>query len=137
MKEGTRELASGAETSQAVEVLPRGHREGVATGGFGDPTTPGSLLLFGPPARGRGHRKRAWVSSALRPGPPGGVTGTSWHAETLAAREPRLLLRADGAFLLRLEDRALIAVLFQLPPRLTRALRPVPLGVASAEPAAT
>ena len=38
----------------------------------------------------------------------------------LSTRNPRLLLRLEGVFLLRLATRALDALLFQLPPRLTR-----------------
>lgn len=41
--------------------------------------------------------------------------------EVLAMRNPLLLLRSAGAFLLRLAERALIALLFQEPPRRTRA----------------
>ena len=40
--------------------------------------------------------------------------------ELRATRKPRLLLRLPGEFLLRFADRAFCAVLFQLPPRLTR-----------------
>ena len=38
----------------------------------------------------------------------------------LARRRPRLLLRLPGVFLLRFADRQFLALLFQLPPRLTR-----------------
>jgi len=41
-------------------------------------------------------------------------------AEFRARRKPRLLFRFDGSFLLRFADRQFLAVLFQLPPRLTR-----------------
>jgi hypothetical protein len=42
-----------------------------------------------------------------------------------AQRKPRLLLRFDGAFLLRFEAESLDAsLLFQLPPRLTRSVDP-------------
>ncbi len=35
-------------------------------------------------------------------------------------RKPRLLLRLEAVFLLRLETREFLALLFQLPPRFTR-----------------
>ena len=38
----------------------------------------------------------------------------------LAKRKPMLLLRLPGSLLLRLADRQLLSLLFQLPPRLTR-----------------
>ena len=38
----------------------------------------------------------------------------------LSRRKPRLLLRLPGGFLLRFADRQFLALLFQLPPRLTR-----------------
>ena len=38
----------------------------------------------------------------------------------LARRKPRFELRLPGSFLLRLAERQLVALLFQLPPRLTR-----------------
>lgn len=41
-------------------------------------------------------------------------------AEFRARRKPRLLFRFDGLFLLRFADRQFLALLFQLPPRLTR-----------------
>jgi len=41
-------------------------------------------------------------------------------AELQATRKPRLLFRFDGSFLLRFADRQFLAVLFQLPPRITR-----------------
>ncbi len=41
------------------------------------------------------------------------------HRE-LETRKPRLSLRLEGVFLLRFAARRLDAVLFQLPPRLTR-----------------
>ena len=37
-----------------------------------------------------------------------------------AKRKPRLLLRFDGAILLRFADRQFLAMLFPLPPRITR-----------------
>jgi hypothetical protein len=38
----------------------------------------------------------------------------------LARRKPRLLSRLPGSFLLRFAERQFLALLFQLPPRLTR-----------------
>ena len=38
----------------------------------------------------------------------------------LERRNPRLLFRFDGELLLRFADRQFLALLFQLPPRLTR-----------------
>jgi len=76
-----------------------------------------------------------WVN---RPGatiPARRLVGSGTRAEALAAaplarpelarRKPRLLLRLPGALLLRFADRTLRALLFQLPPRLTR-LAPSP-----------
>ncbi|MEZ4528392.1 MAG: hypothetical protein R2941_20965 [Desulfobacterales bacterium] len=37
-----------------------------------------------------------------------------------SSRKPRLLFRLDGVLLFRLADRQFLALLFQLPPRLTR-----------------
>ena len=59
-------------------------------------------------------------------------TGTGWYpgqqegirlfllSSTKASRNPRLLLRLPGSFLLRLAERTLAGLLFQLPPRITR-----------------
>ena len=47
-------------------------------------------------------------------------TAPSARRTGLAQRNPRLLSRLPGVFLLRLAARRLPAVLFQLPPRLTR-----------------
>ncbi len=44
----------------------------------------------------------------------------------LARRSPRLLLRLVGLLLLRFADRRLVALLFQLPPRLPRLEPDVP-----------
>lgn len=40
--------------------------------------------------------------------------------ELRATRKPRLLFRFVGVFLLRFAERQLFALLFQLPPRMTR-----------------
>jgi hypothetical protein len=49
----------------------------------------------------------------------------------LKTRKPRLLLRLSGELLLRFAERQLLALLFQLPPRLTRfePLRPLPTAI--------
>ena len=58
------------------------------------------------------------------------------HAFKRAGRKPRLLLRLAGSFLLRFAERQLKALLFQLPPRLTRLdephLTPRPLTIPQA-----
>ena len=52
--------------------------------------------------------------------------GWPGHAELLlrlgwaATRNPRLVFRLSGVFLLRFADRQFLALLFQLPPRFTR-----------------
>ncbi len=66
------------------------------------------------PARGAGRMVGAWPWVGVREHPPSRV------APELAQRNPRLLLRLPGVFLLRLAARRLPAGLFQLPPRLTR-----------------
>ena len=66
------------------------------------------------PARGAGRMVGAWPRAGVRERPPSRV------APELAQRNPRLLLRLPGVFLLRLAARRLPASLFQLPPRLTR-----------------
>jgi len=74
------------------------------------------------PARGRpGHRSpdrgvadRDWWTA----GPVQcGIHRDGWAA---AKRKPRLLFRFSGAFLLRFAGRQFLALLFQLPPRITR-----------------
>ena len=46
-----------------------------------------------------------------------GIHRDGWAAAT---RKPRLLFRFSGAFLLRFAGRQFLALLFQLPPRITR-----------------
>jgi hypothetical protein len=46
--------------------------------------------------------------------------GPSLSLTVLARRKPRLLSRLPGSFLLRFAERQFLALLFQLPPRLTR-----------------
>ena len=86
------------------------------------PTTPGGQRLFGQcvrtPGTGselgyHGHGALALIA---------GVTPTTafWRCDTFEGRTPRLLLRMDGALLLRFAERALHAALLKLPPRLTR-----------------
>lgn len=49
-----------------------------------------------------------------------GALGLNDHALLQAGRKPRLRYRRPGSTLSRLAERQLDAVLFQLPPRLTR-----------------
>ena len=51
--------------------------------------------------------------------------GPSSSLTVLARRKPKLLFRLSGEFLLRFAERQFLALLFQLPPRLTR-LEPEP-----------
>ena len=80
----------------------------------GLPDAAGSCCLSGcaperdePPEHGAGTRARS-LNRAL------------WRRRVLRRRNPRLLLRLPGAFLLRFDARQLRALLFQLPPRFTR-----------------
>lgn len=50
----------------------------------------------------------------------GMTDGIGARAPMLAGRKPRLLLLLDGVLLLRFAERQFSALLFQLPPRLTR-----------------
>ena len=61
----------------------------------------------------------------MAPGPSSAQDPQPWSEdierhEGLARRNPRLLLRFPGEFLLRFATRAFAGVLFQDPPRLTR-----------------
>ncbi len=59
--------------------------------------------------------KTSWRTAGSVPHPLDAI-GMSYRAR----RKPRLLFRLPGMFLLRLADRQFCAVLFQLPPRITR-----------------
>ena len=75
--------------------------------------TPGGRGLDFADHQPDGHTGRRSVPSGVREIHP-------CKPEFRARRKPRLLLRFDGLFLLRFADRQFLAVLFQLPPRLTR-----------------
>jgi len=74
------------------------------------------LVMFDPATAGYGS------------GRMGQCRPTLWHGQdaratsgvVLARRRPRFWLRLPGVFLLRFADRQFLALLFQLPPRLTR-----------------
>ena len=57
---------------------------------------------------------------------PRGSSGTIWQCDELAGRKPTLSLQLPGSFLLRYAERQFLAVLFQLPPRMTRFPLPMP-----------
>ena len=66
------------------------------------------------------HRRRTAVWSPSTHGRSIRKHCGFWHDGELSKRKPTLSLRLSGSFLLRIADRQLSALLFQLPPRLTR-----------------
>ena len=96
-------------------------RRGVARG----PHVRRSGVCSSPLLARRRWKKRRMVRGGALPGRPwsprfGPMTRRAGGAPELAKRNPRLLLRLPGLLLLRLAARALLALLFQLPPRVTR-----------------
>ncbi len=85
-----------------------------------------ALLAFGP-TRGSGSNSLcpADTGTGLRSGHHLGTgtasvnTVTSGSGGELRRRKPTLSLRLPGSFLLRFADRQFLALLFQLPPRIT------------------
>ena len=66
-----------------------------------------------------------WTPPALPRRP---WTAQLWLCGVLARRNPTVLLRLVGEFLLRLAERAFCGLLFQLPPRMTGRARLRPAG---------
>ena len=104
-----------------------GHAGGVSAAKFSrpgaEPLVLGPSGRLGRPARAAPQRSspRTLASSRARKHPKGykdkSVKG---YRTSLSRRKPRLSLRLPGDQLLRYADRQLLALLFQLPPRISR-----------------
>ena len=118
----------GGETT----IRPGGEKTpGGAFEPFGLPDPPGRHFLWLGSARERtGTGRRPGLRTPARSGsqgrPDSGPAGAIARREVLATRNPTLLLRFAGLFLLRYDDRAFLASLLNEPPRRTRlyGLRP-------------
>ena len=80
--------------------------------------------LYSAPCKNTPGRKQGRASAVRAPffreRMDSGTTALSTMTEARATRNPMLLFLLSGLFLLRFADRAFLALLFQLPPRLTR-----------------
>ena len=78
-----------------------------------------TVLIF---ARQHTEQDAGWTGTLAHDGAMAIITLAPSHAvePVLTNRKPLLLFRLDGVLLLRLAERALIALLFHDPPRITR-----------------
>ncbi|MDQ7065343.1 MAG: hypothetical protein Q9P90_13990 [candidate division KSB1 bacterium] len=87
------------------------------------PTTPAAPIYLWQAPRSAQDRGR----DSRRPGHGIRKHHVFWQPAVLQGRKPTLLLLSSGLSLLRLTERTFLALLFQLPPRLTRLAPDQPL----------
>jgi hypothetical protein len=135
-------FAAGGFAERAQEVGPRGQVAEQARGGRKRPAPGlaprgrGRCCSPGPDRPGRGQERAPpfFASAWKSPGPRQAVPAC-WKNVSNTTRNPMLMFRLAGSFLLRYAQRAFLELLKYEPPRTTRrCIEPAPASTGSREP---